>query len=113
MNLLTDIQTLLASLSVPIETGFFTDEAPDTYLVVVPMIDNFDIYADNFPQVDVQEARISIYSKSNYKQLKRQIINIFLSAEYTITGRQFIGYEADTGYYHYNVDVANYYETED
>ena len=62
MNLLTDIQTLLAPLSVPIETGFFTDEAPDTYLVVVPMIDNFDIYADNFPQVDVQEARISIYS---------------------------------------------------
>ena len=44
----------------------FQGPAPDEYLVIVPLDDTFDIHADNNPGIDVQEARISIYSKGNY-----------------------------------------------
>ena len=46
-------------------------------------------------------------------KLKNDIVNAFLKAEYTITNRQYIGYETDTGYHHYNIDVDNYYEMEE
>ena len=32
---------------------------------------------------------------------------------YTLTNRQYIGYETETMYHHYNIDVENYYETEE
>ena len=110
MSLLSDIQTTLAPLNIPIETGVFTDKAPDTYMVVTPLSDVFDLHADNEPGVDVQEARISLYSKTNYQTLKNAVVRSLLQAGITITARQYIGYETDTGYHHFNVDTAQYYE---
>jgi hypothetical protein len=40
-------------------------------------------------------------------------VKALLAAGYTITDRQYIGYETETGYHHYNVDVAQYYEMEE
>ena len=37
MSLLADIQTVVAPLGIPIETGVFKDEAPGKYIVVTPM----------------------------------------------------------------------------
>lgn len=113
MSILSEINSLLAPLGVPVETGVFTDTAPDEYIVVIPLDDNFDYFADNRPMVDVHEARISIYSKGNYLKLKNDIVRAFIKADYTITARQYLGFEPDTGYHHFNVDVAQYYETED
>ncbi len=113
MSFLSDIQTALAPLGVPIETGHFTQEAPDAYLVVVPMIEQTAYFADNKPQVDVEEARIALYVKGNYQQLKKQVINALSGAGFTITERRYIGYEPESGYHHYSVDTANYYETEE
>jgi hypothetical protein len=113
MSILSEINTLLAPLGVPVETGVFTDTAPDEYIVVIPLDDTFDYFADNRPMVDVHEARISIYSKGNYLKLKNDIVRAFIDADYTITARQYLGFEPDTGYHHFNVDVAQYYETED
>lgn len=110
MTILTEIQTAMAPLNIPVETGVFTDKAPDQYLVVVPMTDTFDLHADNRPCVDVQEARISIYSKGNYTTLKNNVVKALLAGDFTITGRQYIGYETETGYHHYNVDTAKFYE---
>ena len=31
----------------PVETGVFSDAAPDTYLVLTPLSDTFDLHADN------------------------------------------------------------------
>lgn len=112
MSLLSDIKEILSPIGVPTETGIFSDKAPDEYIVVVPLADTFDFFADNKPQIDVNEARISIYTKGNYIKLKNDIIKAFINAEFVITDRQYIGYEAETGYHHYNVDVANYYDTE-
>lgn len=113
MSLLSDLQETLSVLSVPVETGVFTDEAPAQYIVIVPLSDSFDLHADNAPGIDIQEARLSLYSQGNYTTVKNRLVNELLSAGYTITDRQYIGYETETGYHHYNVDVAQYYEMEE
>ena len=113
MSLLSDLQETLSVLSVPVETGVFTDEAPAQYIVIVPLSDSFELHADNAPGIDIQEARLSLYSQGSYTTVKNRLVNTLLSAGYTITDRQYIGYETETGYHHYNVDVAQYYEMEE
>ena len=113
MSVLSDINTTLEKLGIPLETGVFTDTAPDKYIVVVPLVDTFGVNADNAPTYDVQEARISLYSKVNYGADKNRIIRLLITDDFTITGRQYIGFEADTGYHHYVVDVAKHYEMEE
>lgn len=66
---------------------------PEGGVVAVPLVDTFDLYADNDPGVDVQEVRLSIYTKGNYTALKNRIVRKLLSCGITITGRQYIGYE--------------------
>ena len=113
MNILSDLYTALSALDIPIETGVFKDEAPERYIVIVPMVESFDLHADNKPEVDVQEVRLSIYTKGSYTQAKNAVVRALLSAGITITARQYIGFEAESGYHHYNVDAADYYEMEE
>ncbi len=115
MSILEDLKTIFSGLDIPLETGVFSNMPPDQYLVMVPLSDSFDLHADNMPGVDIQEVRLSIYSKGSYTAVKNRIVRALLNAGYTITDRQYIGFEPDSGYHHYNVDVAHYYkyETED
>lgn len=113
MNMLSELNSTLSTLDIPIETGVFTDTAPDKYIVIVPMSDSFDLHADNSPTVDVQEARLSLYAQRNYMKDKNTIVRTLLAADFTITDRRYIGYETETGYHHYAVDVAKYYEMEE
>lgn len=112
MSILSDLNDLLLPLGIPLETGVFQDEVPDAYLVIIPLSDTFAIYADNAPGADIQEARISLYSKGSYTSAKNNVVRTLLASDFTITARQYIGYETETGYHHYNVDVAKYYELE-
>ena len=112
MSILKDLNTVLTPLGIPLETGVFGDTAPDKYIVVVPLSDTFAVHADNQPEIDVQEARLSLYTQGSYTKEKNALIRALLAAEITITGRQYVGYETETGYHHYNVDVANHYEME-
>lgn len=113
MSILADLQITLSTLGIPIETGVFTDKAPDQYMVVVPLSDTFALHADNAPGGELQEARISIYTQGSYTTAKNAVVKALLRDDFTITGRQYIGYETETGYHHYNVDVAKYYEMEE
>ena len=113
MSILEDLQLALATLNIPIETGVFSDVAPYQYIVVIPMSDTFDLHSDNLPRIDVQEARISLYTTGSYTALKNQILQLLLTSNFTITARSYIGFEDETGYYHYNVDVAKHYEMEE
>ena len=113
MSVLADIQTALSALDIPIETGVFSDAAPAKYIVVVPIVDTFDLHADNAPGIDVQEARLSLYAQGNYMEDKNAIVKTLLGADFTITDRRYIGYETETGYHHYAVDVAKHYEMEE
>ena len=109
MSILKELNGILDTLGIPVETGVFSGKAPDEYAVITPMGDNFGGYADNAPQYEIQEARISLYSKGNYQQRKKQIMKSLLAAGITVTDRRYIGHEDDTGYHHYAVDAAKEY----
>lgn len=112
MSILEDLTSILATKGIPVETGIFSDEAPGTYIVITPLSDTFDLHADNAPGVDIQEARLSLYTKGSYTALKNRIVRLLLREDFTITGRTYNGYETDTGYHHYTVDAARHYEFE-
>ena len=42
MSLLSEIHDILRPVGVPVETGVFSDKAPDEYIVVVPLTENYD-----------------------------------------------------------------------
>lgn len=110
MSLLEDLNTVLGSVGLPIETGVFSGVPPDEYLVITPMADTFEIFADNRPQAEAQEARLSLFVKGNYTARKNQVVKALLDADFTITDRWYIGHEDDTGFHHYAIDVAKEYE---
>lgn len=115
MSALSEISALITGLNIPVETGVFSDPAPDTYTVLVPISDDFDLHADNEPGVDIQEVRISIFTKGSYTAIKNSITAALLEAGFTVTERRYIEYEPETGYHHYAVDAEKYYlyESED
>jgi hypothetical protein len=112
MSLLSELTALFESLSIPIETGVFSDTAPDQYAVFTPLADTFQLFVDNHPGTDIQEVRISLFDKGNYLKAKNTIVQALLSADITITDRRYIGHEDDTGYHHYAIDIAKHYELE-
>ena len=113
MSLLSDLKSIISSLNIPVETGAFTLSAPDLYIVLVPLNDEFGLYADNQPGVDVQSVRLSLYVKGNYTKPKNRVIKALIGAGMTVTDRHYIGFEQDTKYHHYNIDVENVYEMEE
>ena len=112
MSLLSELTALLSPL-VPIETGVFSSLPPERYLVITPMADAFALYADNLPNHEVQEARLSLFDKGSYTALKNQIVRALIAADFTITDRRYVGHEDDTGFHHYALDVAKHYDTEE
>lgn len=77
------------------------------------MTDEFTLFGDNAPLADVSEVRISLFSKGNYIQRKREITSALLGAEFTITDRRYIGHEDDTSFHQYAIDVAKEYDMEE
>ena len=112
MTILEELNDLLSNLGIPVETGEFSDSAPDTYSVLTPLSDRFEIFGDNLPLIDINEVRISLFIKNNYLETKRQITQALLQADFTITDRLFVGFEKDTRYFHLAIDVAKHYEME-
>ena len=113
MSLLSELTAIARELKLPVETGVFTDTAPNEYLVLTPLIDLLELHADNLPGGEVQEVRISLFAKGNYTKWKNAITRSLLRSEITITDRRYNGYENDTGYHHYVIDVAKFYELEE
>ena len=90
----------------------FSDTPPNKYMVITPLVDTFELHGDNEPGYEIQEARLSLFVKGNYTQLKKTIVCSLLSADFTITDRRYIGHEDDTGFHHYAIDVAKLYKLE-
>jgi len=112
MSILSELNTLISPL-LSVETGVFSGVPPNEYVVLTPLADTFSVFGDNKPLVDINEVRISLFSKNNYLQRKNQLVRILLQADFVITDRRYIGHEDDTGYHHYAIDVAKYYELEE
>ena len=113
MSILSELNTLLETANIPVETGVFSGVPPDEYVVLTPLSDTFAVFGDNKPIADINEVRISLFSKNNYLQRKNQLVRMLLQADFVITDRRYIGHEDDTGYHHYAIDVAKYYELEE
>ena len=112
MSILSELNTLISPL-LSVETGVFSGVPPNEYVVLTPLSDTFAVYGDNRPLADIHEVRVSLFSKNNYLQRKNQIVRMLLQADFVITDRRYIGHEDDTGYHHYAIDVAKYYELEE
>ena len=113
MSMLEELNTIVASAGLPVETGVFSKAAPDAYVVITPISEHFELFADNAPGMNIEEARLSLFSKGNYVVKKNLLVRMFLSAGYLVTERRYIGYEEETGYHHVIVDLAHEYEQEE
>ncbi len=112
MNILKDIKNTIRSLGIPQQTGSYSKTAPSKYIVVTPLYDEYELYIDNTPSIDVQSARITLFSKESYIEAKNDIINVLMESDFTITSRMYNGYDSEAGYYQYTIDVAKHYEME-
>ena len=113
MSLLSEVNGIAENCGLTVETGVFSDAPPKEYLVVTPMADTFELHADNAPECEVQEARLSLFSKGSYTKQKNALVRALLGADFTVTDRRYIGHEDDTGYHHYAIDVAKLYGLEE
>jgi len=106
MSVLTELNTILDTVGIPVETGVFSGVPPDEYCVLTPLADSFALFGDNKPLIEVSEVRISLFSSGNYIKRKNQITAALLAADVTITDRRYVGHEPDTGYHNFAIDVA-------
>lgn len=113
MSLLSELKNIAAECSIPVETGVFSGKPPDEYVVIIPMAETFELHADDVPGWEIQEARLSLFSKGNYMKAKNAIVRRLLAADFSITDRRYIEREDDTGYHHYAIDVAKLYGLEE
>ena len=111
MSLLSELKDLATEYGLPVETGVFSGAAPEEYLVLTPLNDTFDLFRDNAPGIDVQEVRLSLFTKGSYTEVKNALVRLMLAADMTITDRRYIGHEDDTGYH--AIDVAKFYRMEE
>ena len=106
MSMLEELNTIVESAGLPVETGVFSGTAPDAYVVITPISEHFALFSDDTPGMNIEEARLSLFSKKNYTQKKDLLVRTLLTAGFTVSDRQYIGHEADTGYHHYSIDLA-------
>ena len=110
MTLLFQLTSILDGLKIPAETGVFQEQAPDTYVVMTPLSDTFEGFADNAPHYETQEVRLSLFCKENYIKRKNQMVKALLGAGIGITDRRYLGFEEDTQYHHYAIDVVSAFD---
>ena len=113
MSLLSELNAIAKDKGIAVETGVFSKTPPTEYLVLTPLVDSFDLHADNTPGIDIQEVRLSLFTQGSYTKWKNVLVRALLAADITITDRRYIGHEDDSGYHNYAIDVANYYEMEE
>lgn len=106
MSVLEELNHVVEEIGPPVETGIFSGTAPDEYVVLTPLSDMFDLFADNMPTMDIGEIRISLFTRGNYTLRVKQFVKKLFTSGFTITDRRYVGYEEDTGYHHYAIDVA-------
>ncbi|MEW6903262.1 hypothetical protein V3M63_06640 [Trueperella pyogenes] len=108
--LLEQAKTICNSLNLPFQTGIYTDAPhPDTFVVATPLADVFDMHADNQPGIEIESARLSLFTKSNYLALRNRLTKALITGGVTVVARRYMGFEDDTGYHHYALDIETHH----
>ena len=94
--ILEQLQRIFEKLEIPVESSLMTGRPPDTYVVLLPMTDRFELFSDDKPEIDVEEVRISLFTRKNYIKIKNRITKLLLRSDFTITERRYIEFENDT-----------------
>lgn len=109
MSLLAKLTAICHDLNLPVATAAYTESpAPDTYAVLTPLDEVFRLYRDNKPGIDVEEVRLSLFCKINYRTIAKRLTDACIDAGLTVTARRYVGHEDDTGYHHWAIDLATY-----
>ena len=111
--MLEELNTIVESAGLSVETGVFSGTAPDEYVVITPISEHFELFSDDAPGMNIEEARLSLFSKGNYGATKRMLVRLLFTAGFMVSERRYIGMEEDTGYHHFAIDVAKEYLEED
>ena len=112
MSILSELNDLFDSLGLSVESTVFSNKPPEEYIVLTPLTDTFDYYADNGPEYDVCEVRVTLFSNKNYLKTRNRIIDALLENDFTITLKQYAGRDDETGYHNYTIDVQKHYSYE-
>jgi hypothetical protein len=96
----------LKPINIPVSINENVDKKAESFIIIIPLYDGFDVFADNMPGVEINEIELAVYSKGNYLKLVKDISALLLGTGFTITGRRYIEYEKDTKLHHYIIDVA-------
>ena len=107
MSMLEELNTIVENAGLPVETGVFSGTAPDEYVVITPISEHFALFSDDTPGMNIEEARLSLFSKKNYTQKKDLLVRMLLTVGFTVSDRRYIGHEDDTGYHHYSIDIIH------
>lgn len=111
--LLEQAKTICVSLGLPFQTGLYTDAPhPESFVVATPLADVFDVFADNQPHIEVETVRLSLFTKANYLWLRDRLTRALLAAGVTVAARRYVGFEDDTGYHHYALDIETHHTFE-
>lgn len=106
MSIYELIINTLEPLGIPVSINENTDKAAERYIVIIPLYEGFDVFADNMPSIEVSEIELAVYSKGNYLKLVKDISALLINEGFTITNRRYLEYEEDTKLHHYIIDVA-------
>lgn len=109
MSILAELKLIAQRLAIPVQTGSFQKKPPGTFLVLTPLTESFPEHADDEPQITQPEVRLSLYTKGSYTTLTDALVRMLLIDDFTVISRQYIEFESDTGYHHYEIDVAKVY----
>jgi hypothetical protein len=105
MSVLSELYTIINTLEIPVETGVFSGVPPDEYLVITPLTESFPIFGDDTPLINLPEYRLSLFSKCNYNKTKNNLTAALINGGFTITERRYNGYDSETGYHGFAIDV--------
>lgn len=109
MDILTEITDLCRTLSLPVATSIWLEApAPDCYAVITPLTESYALWGDDRPGVNIEEARISLYTRGDYTETAKQLGEACLERGLTVTGRTYVGFETDTKYHHWAIDLADF-----
>lgn len=113
-ELLTQLTHIAQRLGIPSAVGVFPQSpAPDTFVVFTPLSEVFEFHADNTPQVDTSEVRLSFYTTHNYLKLAERLTQAVLDAGLIVSARRYVGFGADTCYHHWALDIQHWTCTHD